>query len=391
MVRLANSLIRAARVEHPYLPLLLQACRDLSAARNELRQLREYVAGQDRIAQEQIRRRRRRNQSKDQRKPRRRRLANRSSVKLPRLLELCRQRALGEPISYIRGSQPFGSLEILCERRVLIPRQTTANYTLRIAELLTRRLADVKAQSPDNKIVFSILDLCTGSGCIPLLLHALLAPHFPHLRIIGTDLSEHALKLANKNLAWNMHAGNLGARAANEVIFMKHNILEKLPAELEEFDVVISNPPYATPQEYRSSAISKSVRCYEPVEALVPDENLDPENVSGHTYFTAIDSVARSTRAKVVICEMGLDEQFAHVCSELQASPYWCKVEVWRDQVYSGLLGGEPQRERLILNDAHGLGVKTDALGIGLYRVVVGIKEDWRWLNEQPCSIRGEE
>lgn len=389
MVRLANSLIRAARAEHPYLPLLLQACRDLSVARNELRQLREYVTDQRRIAQEQVRGKRRRTQCKDQPQPQRRRLAARSSVKPPRLLELCRQRALGKPLPYIRGSQPFGSLEILCEKRVLIPRQTAANYTLRIAELLTRRLADVKAQLPDDKSTFSVLDLCTGSGCIPLLLHALLAPHFPHLRITGMDLSEHALKLAKKNLAWNLRAGNLGARAANEVTFMKHNILDKFPAELGEFDLVISNPPYATPQEYRSSAISKSVRCYEPVEALVPDENPDPDRVSGHTYFTAIDSVARSTRAKAVICEMGLEEQFAHVCSELQASPYWCKVEVWRDQVYSGLLGEEPQRERVILDNARGLEVQVDALGIGLYRVVVGINEDWRWLNEQLNSIQG--
>lgn len=203
------------------------------------------------------------------------------------------------------------------------------------------------------------------------------------------ELSEHALKLAKKNLAWNLRLGNLGARAANEVTFMKHNILDKFPAELGEFDLVISNPPYATPQEYHSSAISKSVRCYEPVEALVPDENPDPDSVSGHTYFTAIDSIARSTRAKAVICEMGLEEQFAHVCSELSVSPYWCKVEVWRDQVYSGLLGGEPQRQRVILDDARGLKVESDALGIGLYRVAVGINEDWKWLNELPDSIRG--
>jgi methylase of polypeptide subunit release factors len=159
---------------------------------------------------------------------------------------------------------------------------------------------------------------------------------------------------------------------------MKHNILETFPDELGEFDLVISNPPYATPQEYRSTAISKSVRCYEPVEALVPEEDPDPDFVSGHTYFTAIDSIARSTRAKMVVCEMGLEEQFAHVCRELQASLHWCQVEVWRDQVYSHLLGGEPQRDRVSLSDSRGSEVQVDALGIGLYRVVVGINEDWR-------------
>ncbi|XPS69780.1 hypothetical protein M3J09_002036 [Ascochyta lentis] len=384
MPRLETSLIRAGRTEHPYLPLLLQTCRNLPTARDELRQLREYAASQHSVAQEKVSGAKQRNCCKDQRRPHRRLFADLSAPEPPYLLELCRQRALGRPLAYIRGYQPFGNLEILCEKQVLIPRQTTANYTLRIAELIISRLADVKAQLSDKEKILSVLDLCTGSGCIPLLLHALLAPHFPRLRIIGTDLSDHALRLAKRNLKWNLYKGNLGPRAGNEVAFIKHDILDEFPAALGEFDLVISNPPYATPQEYHSSAISKSVRCYEPVEALVPAEHPDPDSVSGHSYFTAINSIAQRTGAKAVICEMGLEVQFAYVCSELQASGHWCKVEVWRDQVYSGLLGGEPRRERVTMNQVCGLEVLVDALGDGLYRVVVGINDCWGWLNEKP-------
>ena len=382
MARLSYSLIRAARAEHPYLPLLLQACRDLATARDELRQLCEYVADRQKKTQNQAHGEGRQAQFKHHPISRRRRLAARNWVKTPCLLDLCRKRALGKPLPYIRGSQPFGNLEILCEKHVLIPRQTTANYTSRIAELLTRHLSEVKAHFASDKTAFSVLDLCTGSGCIPLLLHALLAPHFPNLRIIGMELSENALKNAKKNLAWNVRLGNLEARAATEVTFIQFNILDSFPTELGEFDLVISNPPYATPQEYHSSAISKSVRCYEPLEALVPDENHNHESVSGHAYFTAIDSIAQGTHAKVVMIEMGLEEQFAHVCRELQTSTYWEKVEVWRDQVYSSLLGREPNRERVLLKDVRGIEVPANNLGIGWHRVVVGINEEWRWLNE---------
>jgi methylase of polypeptide subunit release factors len=203
------------------------------------------------------------------------------------------------------------------------------------------------------------------------------------------ELSDHALKLAKKNMAHNLRLGNLEPRAAREIVFMKHNILDEFPSELGDFDLVISNPPYATPDEYHSSAISKSVRCYEPVEALVPDETPNPDSVPGHTYFTAIDKIAQRTRAKAVIIEMGLEEQFAHVCSELQASPgYWSKVEVWRDQVYSGLLQREPQRELVVLDDGRGLRVHVHSLGIGFYRVVIGINKGWSWLNEQPDIVK---
>lgn len=93
MPRLAPDLLARARNISPFLPLLLQTCRTLTSARNELRWLREHVRDRE--------------------------LEQRSRISL---LKLCRQRARGVPLQYLLGSQPFGELDILCRPGVLIPR-----------------------------------------------------------------------------------------------------------------------------------------------------------------------------------------------------------------------------------------------------------------------------
>lgn len=96
MPRLSNSLLRHAHHINPLLPLLLRTCRDLSSARNELRWLREHV------------------------------LTTTKALSPPRpwqhLHQLCVQRSRGKPLQYILGNQPFGDLDIICKRGVLIPR-----------------------------------------------------------------------------------------------------------------------------------------------------------------------------------------------------------------------------------------------------------------------------
>lgn len=88
MPRLPQSLLRTAFAQNPLLAILLKECRTLEQATAELRWLREHVSE----------------------KPTR------------RLAELCERRGRGEPLQYILGTQPFGGLEILCRKDVLIPR-----------------------------------------------------------------------------------------------------------------------------------------------------------------------------------------------------------------------------------------------------------------------------
>lgn len=100
MPRIPTSLLLRAYREHPLLPLLLKECRTLDTARNELRWLRERALRDAR-----------------QHSLTRTRLGWRT-----RLRTMCHKRSQGVPLQYILGDQPFGELEILCRRGVLIPR-----------------------------------------------------------------------------------------------------------------------------------------------------------------------------------------------------------------------------------------------------------------------------
>ena len=139
-----------------------------------------------------------------------------------------------------------------------------------------------------------ILDLCTGTGCISLLLHSILVPYFPKVQIVGVDISTQALDLARENLAHNIAKGNLAPRASDEVHFVQADMLKELHSETDttssnagtdipdldtvlsqfspdsKWDVIISNPPYIAPESYNNGTTKRSVRLYEPKLALVP-------------------------------------------------------------------------------------------------------------------------
>lgn len=97
MPRVPFSLIRAAQRENYLLPILLKECRTLDSARNELRWLRERAVHSQSLPRSKTGWR-------------------------ERLESMCQMRSQGVPLQYILGDQPFGDLEILCRRGVLIPR-----------------------------------------------------------------------------------------------------------------------------------------------------------------------------------------------------------------------------------------------------------------------------
>ena len=100
MPRIPTSLIRKARAIDPYLPALLGPCRELQAAQNELRWLREHV---DKVAKA-------------------RRAKGDTIAKASLLQQLVKDRAAGKPLQYLLGTEYFGDLEIRCRPGVLIPR-----------------------------------------------------------------------------------------------------------------------------------------------------------------------------------------------------------------------------------------------------------------------------
>ncbi|CAI7629090.1 unnamed protein product [Penicillium glandicola] len=248
-------------------------------------------------------------------------------------------RSRGYPLQYILGDQPFGDLEILCRRGVLIPRPETESYTYQAAKLLRQMALERKgtSNSPDQARPLRVIDLCTGTGCISLLLHALLAPHFQQLEITGVDISPTALGLAQENLEHNLQLGQLASRAGTDIRFHRADVLgydsdssvpsiesilqtkfpnfgtlDALPPDQESgCDLLISNPPYISQREFRNGTTARSVRRFEPKLALVPPysgsgmEDCMPEDIFYHRILT----LAFKLKAKLTVLECGDSHQ----------------------------------------------------------------------------------
>lgn len=159
---------------------------------------------------------------------------------------------LEEPIQYILGSSEFYGLPFLVNKHTLIPRPETEEL---VDWILSELQSNKVKRLQSDKI--SILDIGTGSGCIAISL----AKHLPKAEITAVDVSENALKMANKNAELNKVHIN----------FKQLNILEVagLP---KNFDIIVSNPPYVRSLE--KSAMKNNVLQNEPETALfVSDEN----------------------------------------------------------------------------------------------------------------------
>ncbi|MDR0895443.1 MAG: peptide chain release factor N(5)-glutamine methyltransferase [Prevotellaceae bacterium] len=149
-----------------------------------------------------------------------------------------------EPIQYIVGAARFLRRNFVVTRDVLIPRPETEELT----ELMLREMP------PDARI----LDIGTGSGCIAVSL----ALSFPEARLYGWDISAGAIAVAQNN-ARQLHAS---------VCFELHDVFTYTPAPDEQYDVIVSNPPYVTMSEREDMA--RNVLDWEPSNALfVPDSD----------------------------------------------------------------------------------------------------------------------
>lgn len=133
-----------------------------------------------------------------------------------------------KPLQYIFGSVPFLDLTILVKPPVLIPRPETEYW----CSLLIKKLALLK-----NKKL-TILDLCTGTGCIGLAL----AHRFSEATVYAIDINPIACKLAQENKELN-NISNL--------IILESNLYNKLPDGIK-FDLIVANPPYIDPNEWET-------------------------------------------------------------------------------------------------------------------------------------------
>ncbi|MDF2436252.1 MAG: protein-(glutamine-N5) methyltransferase, release factor-specific [Bacteroidota bacterium] len=146
-----------------------------------------------------------------------------------------------EPLQYILGKADFYGLKFIVNSNVLIPRPETE-------ELVHLIIQDLK--NTDSKV--SILDMGTGSGCIPIALKK----NLPLADVSAVDVSAGALELAQKNAALN----NVN------VNFFKDNILSPDLLLYSDYDIIVSNPPYIKLSEKDSMA--RNVLEFEPHLAL---------------------------------------------------------------------------------------------------------------------------
>jgi release factor glutamine methyltransferase len=176
-----------------------------------------------------------------------------SPVDVETVRALAARRRAGEPLQYVLGHWAFRALDLVVDRRVLIPRPET-EQVVEVAndEMARAGLAPV-----------TMVDAGTGSGAIALSLATELAPRHPGASVWGTDTSPEALAVAraNRDRVRAQHSGPV-----LPVAFVQGSWLSPLPARLRgAVDLVVSNPPYVSRQEWPE--LPAEVRC-EPVGAL---------------------------------------------------------------------------------------------------------------------------
>ncbi|MDC0335442.1 peptide chain release factor N(5)-glutamine methyltransferase [Pseudodesulfovibrio sp.] len=172
-----------------------------------------------------------------------------SSNEIEKIRRLVSRRADGEPLAYIVGHKEFYGLEFRVTSDVLIPRPETEHI---IEEVETLFVHDAP---------FRFADLGTGSG----ILAVTLAHLFPQALGVAVDASSSALGVAKSNA--EKHA------VMDRLDFLEGDFTQPLFEETS-FDLIVSNPPYVTTQEYAEA--SHEVTGYEPVSALVSgDDGLD--------------------------------------------------------------------------------------------------------------------
>lgn len=154
--------------------------------------------------------------------------------------DLIRRRLEGCPVQYLLGYREFFLLQLEVTPAVLIPRPESEL-------LVTEALNHLKLREAPR-----VLDVGTGSGCIALAV----AHRHKSARITGSDISAEAIEVARRNAAKH--------KLAERVQFVLSDLFASMDSE--QFDVIVSNPPYVSAPEY--AELGPQVRDFEPRLAL---------------------------------------------------------------------------------------------------------------------------
>ena len=206
--------------------------------------------------------------------------------------ELVNQRAGHSPLQHLVGTQEFMGFTFKVNENVLIPRQDT--------ELLVENVADCLGNGERT-----VLDMCTGSGCIAVSIDRLSKDS----KVTAVDISEKALEVAQENNRFNN---------AN-VTFIQSDLFTNVTGR---YDIIVSNPPYIRTDEIPK--LMEEVKSHEPVMALDGMED-------GLYFYKKICNEASdylNDNGKIFF-EIGYDQ--GDDVSEILRQNRFCNIEVLKD------------------------------------------------------------
>ncbi len=161
--------------------------------------------------------------------------------------ELLKRRGRREPLQYIVGDVEFYGLEFKVNPSVLIPRPET--------EILVETVIENSNKDEELKI----LDIGTGSGNIAVSI----SKHLVNSKVWGIDSSNEAINVAKENSKINL--------VDERTIYFQKDILNRFEIEESDFDIIVSNPPYISKNDYND--LLPELKNYEPVSALTDEKN----------------------------------------------------------------------------------------------------------------------
>ncbi len=221
-------------------------------------------------------------------------------------LRLIEQRASRIPCQYLVGSQDFMGYELSVAPGVLIPRPET--------ELLVEEALRIAREHFPDRERLSVLDLCTGSGCIGIGYYLMREAEGHSDDVILSDVSYEALQIAAKNRD----------RLAPAVSIMKSDLFDGFTEE--RFDMILSNPPYIPSDVIET--LEPEVRDHEPHLALDGAQ-------SGLVYYERIAEEATGflVEGGRILFEIGYDQ--GEAVSRILLRAGYDEIEVKKD--YAGL------------------------------------------------------
>lgn len=200
-----------------------------------------------------------------------------------------------EPFQYIHGITTFFGLELICDKRALIPRPETEELVAWTVEFGPHK---------------TIADLCTGSGCIALGLKS----KFSESNVTGLDFSTDALSLAKENSKLT----NLDVEFIHaDVLNINRDLLD------QKWDCIISNPPYIPSNERES--IAENVLNFE------PEISLFVENENPIIFYEAIVKYAKSNLSENGFLFFEIHPDFSAEISDLLKLKGFINIELRKD------------------------------------------------------------